>query len=495
MLASAAAVSVAATEVAVWLVCVIPVAVMNVTVTELAVWLVMVTSVAVVSVAATEVAVCVVWVTPVAVMDVWVIELWVWLVMVMSVAVVSAAVTEVAVWVVSVPAVAVVAVWVRHGHEIHNLGCVHLESAHLKFYNLRSANLRSANLRHANLRSMYFRFTNLGRQLPFPQAAVLTMRRALFHCRRLQTLRDNRLSRSTPAIDLTGVDGSTTPFIASHLRKVVADASLRVVTKAVGPETEVAWKDRRPAKDDAESRPWHLPSHPHSRALGRLTTVVTLRRLDDGRTYAVCNGWNCQRFLSPCSCLAHVYPGPLHKEDLHPSLLLSHVAGAAGQTGGPEANAGMLVGENRLDRFGCPPAMRLESSVDILAAAQGQGAEAGDTELGAVDPAMFGDDGDDDCDDGLGVANEEDTEETGSSSKAAAAAGTVSCGQLNEACAAAIRAAGDRADLKQRLLELVNDATATIRDLAVDVDAGGNLQEADLLFGSSSNCHKLGQGK
>ena len=156
----------------------------------------------------------------------------------------------------------------------------------------------------------------------------------------------------------------------------------------------------------------------------------------------------------------------------------------------------MLVGENRLDRFGCPPAMRLESSVDILAAAQGQGAEAGDTELGAVDPAMFGDDGDDDCDDGLGVANEEDTEETGSSGKAAAAAaGTVSCGQLNEACAAAIRAAGDRADLKQRLLELVNDATATIRDLAVDVDAGGNLQEADLLFGSSSNCHKLGQGK
>ena len=60
MLASAAAVSVAATEVAVWLVCVIPVAVINVTVTELAVWLVMVTSVAVVSVAATEVAVCVV---------------------------------------------------------------------------------------------------------------------------------------------------------------------------------------------------------------------------------------------------------------------------------------------------------------------------------------------------------------------------------------------------------------------------------------------------
>ena len=49
MVASAAAVSVAATEVAVWLVCVIPVAVMNVTVTELAVWLVMVTSVAVVS--------------------------------------------------------------------------------------------------------------------------------------------------------------------------------------------------------------------------------------------------------------------------------------------------------------------------------------------------------------------------------------------------------------------------------------------------------------
>ena len=289
-------------------------------------------------------------------------------------------------------------------------------------------------------------------------------------------LKEVRHAHTEQVRDVTGVGREVTPYISEHLTAVVKQSSNRTVRRTQQGRTVVGWKPRSPKEDDAELRPWHM--YPSSTHVGRLANTVSLHRVaGDGEPAwrVTCDGWNCQRFLAPCSCLATVYPGPFVAGDLHPATLASTAAGALDHDWTSTTYKGLLVGASRKDVFGMTPAQREASAVDLVEVRRMvAGPALLDAGVGASGPPHEDEEDHDDHDghdghDGLEGVDGEYTRDGDS-----AGTGVVSFGELNSAFAACANLAADSPHLTQHVLGRLRDLADELQDMAAGENVAVN---------------------
>lgn len=291
-------------------------------------------------------------------------------------------------------------------------------------------------------------------------------------CRGTQLLKEVRHAHTELVRDVTGVGREATAYIAEHLTDVIKESSIRTVLRTQQGRTLVGWKPRSPKKDDSELRPWHL--YPSSTRVGRLANTVSLRRVaGDGAPAwrATCNGWNCQRFLAPCSCLATVYPGPFRGAgDLHPATLASTAAGALDHDWTSTTYKGLLVEASRKDVFGMTPAQREASAVDLVEVQRRVAGpallDAGVEDSGPL-PCELADVHDDDV--GLEGGEGEYTRDADG-----AGTGVVTFGELKSAFAACTNLAADSPRLTQHVLCRMRDLAEELQDMAAGENVAVN---------------------
>lgn len=318
----------------------------------------------------------------------------------------------------------------------------------------------------------------------------------------MQLLRDTRWAHSQPRLDPTGVGQFTTPNVSSRLRDVAKEAEYKHVVFTAQGRTTVAWTPRRGREDDDKNRPWMLREH--SRGLGRRNTNVTVKLMQGSspQTYrATCDGWNCSRHGSPCSCLLLVYPGPLVPEDLHPGMLRDSIAGARDDNLPSGPYEGLFVGPTRRDCFGMLAKDRVACTDDLTSTSKVRLEEACGVAPGlsvdcntghaaaSNDERSFEGLEDEEHERDLFVLTAGEASETG----AATAQKPVPRPELMAAATRAVQRAGSDPVLTAWLLQHLEAGTEHLRQTSTTYDGSGSAQGIALMGpNESSTSVKLG---